>query len=64
MTDDYAPFPEGELEALHRDLVKAGHAKHALMIRNAIDAHAALRDRCLIAEMDNAQIKRMTHAAD
>ena len=71
----YAPFPEHELEALAREYdtaaerfgegtkFRALYAGRAAMLRNANVCHDALPERCLLAETENAQLKRVAHVA-
>lgn len=71
----YSPFPEFELEALAREYETAAnrfgegtkfrtlYADRAAMLRNAVTCHEALRERCLLAETENNQLKRGNHAA-
>ncbi len=65
---DYSPFPEQQLLALaafHDDVASkmqstflAGvHTDRANACRNAIKSQEALRERCLIAEMELGQLR-------
>lgn len=57
------PFPEVQLAVLARWL-DAGEAVHsAARCRDALDAHAALRDRCLQAELELSQVHRRVREA-
>lgn len=54
MADDYAPFPEVEL----RELAAATPVAFVRnTLHNAIASHVALRERCLLAEMDRNQLQ-------
>jgi hypothetical protein len=54
MTEDYAPFPEAEL----RDMVLYALPANRAILKSALLSFAALRERCLIAETENAQLHR------
>jgi hypothetical protein len=65
MSDDYAPFPEIELRKLAmyydeqaRLLPRSPFAERAAMLRNAIQCHAAVRERMLIAETELNEFRR------
>jgi hypothetical protein len=69
MTDDYAPFPEKELLDLatfhesvakghaERSYLRSVHEARAVVCRNALKCHEALRERCLVAEMERDQAR-------
>lgn len=61
-TDNYAPFPEHELTALAARLALAERdwpaARH---LYNALECHAALRERCLIAELRLRELLATQH---
>lgn len=71
----YSPFPEFELKALAKEYADAAarfpegtrfrelYASRDAMLRNAVVCHEALRERCLIAETENVQLKRRSDAA-
>lgn len=70
----YSPFPEFELEALAAEYETAAarfregstfrdlYARRAGMLRNANVCHEALRDRCLKAELERDQARRVNAA--
>jgi hypothetical protein len=70
MTDQYAPFPERELIQLaeyHESVAKGFpergylhslHLERAGVCRSAIKSQEALRERCLIAEMELGRARR------
>ncbi len=70
MTDDYRPFPEEELQKLaafhdaaaanfpERGYLHSLHTERAATCREALKSFAALRERCLVAEMELGQAQR------
>jgi hypothetical protein len=72
MPDDYTPFPEKELlelAAFHdsvagshgeRSYLRSVHEERAKACRDALASQVALRERCLIAEMELGQ-ERLLH---
>lgn len=71
----YSPFPTQELEALALDNDEAAkrlggastkfgalYTSRAAMLRNAIACQDALRERCLMAELDRDQARRQLFA--
>jgi hypothetical protein len=69
MNDDYAPFPTIELEELAAEYERLSDGmrigrrwkdsltRKAEMLRNAVKCHEALRERCLISEMQHGREK-------
>lgn len=67
----YSPFPERELLRLAEEYVetanrfgegskmRAFYQHRADMLNNAVACHEALRERCLVAEMDRDQARRI-----
>lgn len=66
---DYSPFPELELEQLatfldsvaashpERSFLRHNYEQRALACRNAVLSNTALRERCLVAEMELGQAR-------
>jgi hypothetical protein len=68
--DEYAPWPEDELRAVlgwhtqaarcfrEGSRMRADHERRAKACANALASFDALRERCLLAETENTQLKR------
>lgn len=58
--EPYAPFPEAEL----RDIMLHSLPAVTPILRNALLSFAALRERMLLGETENAQLKRALTLAE
>lgn len=76
MTDTYAPFPETELQDLasfhdsvakhhpERSYLQHVHEQRAKVCRDAVKSHEALRERCLLSELNLGSAEALLAAHD
>lgn len=69
MSESYSPFPDTALNTLatthahaatmypERSSFREQHQQYATACRNAIASHDAVRERCLVAELDNRMLR-------